>query len=390
MNSIHLFSFFIITYCSSIASSNYAMEKETPIIGEFSITGNKCCAAFISNEEIIITGNPSRIININTKKETALNNINTNRTPCLSQNKKYFMLYHKSILSIYDKKTKKNKLNTNVSFGDTDLLPECLSNQHKNTVLMGKVTETKKELMLYNYKTKNILSTSINKNLYPSPTGLHPTKQQICSQYDDTISLYEYDPQEKNYKKTALLKKCNAIDYPSIKYSPNGSLIALCDENNIEIINILFNYNIPSITYTVQHTENNFYHTIQFHPNNAILAAMLPTESDFIKLHYLESNKKHIFAEYLLPTPNYFYCEFVRNEAISFSPNGKYIMIQFNTQCVIRSVPTKVIYHPEGAHSKTFLAYCLLKEFSIYHNNLLPYDVIQLITNTLFEAFNYS
>jgi len=67
------------------------MEKETPIIGEFSITGNKCCAAFISNEEIIITGTPSRIININTKKETALKNINTNRTPCLSQNKKYFM-----------------------------------------------------------------------------------------------------------------------------------------------------------------------------------------------------------------------------------------------------------------------------------------------------------
>jgi WD40 repeat protein len=251
-------------------------------------------------------------------------------------------------------------------------------------------TETKKELILYNYKTKNILSTSINKNLYPSPICLHPTKKQICSQSDDTIYLYDYDPEENNYKRTAPLKKCDEIDHPSIKYSPNGSLIALGDENNIEIINILFNYNIPSITYTVKNTEDNFYHTIQFHPNNAILAAVLTTQSDFIKLHYLESNKEHIFAESRLSIPNNSYYERQRNEAISFSPNGKYIMIQFNNQCVILSVPTTVIYHPKGSHSKTFLAYCLLKELNVYHNNLLPYDVIQLITNTLFEAFNYS
>ena len=382
-----------------------AMENKPIIVAEFS-TNNPDYESFITDDHLVINNKKEcKIIDLTTRK-TITKIINTTSAKLSAHpNKNFFALSDTKKITIYDTKTGKEKWN--ILEDKNSAIHSCMFSPSDDTLFVWQIDYTPfYRLSAYNYRINKVLLTKIStdSSLTPPCMDIHPKKPQLCLRHhastskecyhqlvrvnsikqNDMIDIYDHDRGKSLYEKTkSLTAPSNSIW--CVKYSPNGSLLATVSKLAITLINLT---NGLAATLNQLPSYHDSFSSIEFHPNphSCVLVALLLTNCNhndlktpvdyYVILRYFDIHTKKIISEISL-SDIYPFC-WVKKEKVllSFSPNGKNLMVNLNDRCVILEVPHNVIYQPM-ALNKLLLLYKILDQ----HN--LPHDIMPLFL----EAF---
>jgi len=216
--------------------------------------------------------------------------------------------------------------------------PQCpIFSSLDNVVLLGYtkwnniVREYGYIIEKYNYKENCYTEHSFSN---PAPFACHPTKQQVCVACNfQKPAIYSIDNFSviKTMPLSDLMAHTNS--YTLCEYSPNGSFIATGNDMFLYIWNLRTE---KASMLPVVEREN--IQKIAFHPNNIILTLLSLNHHSCSIIRYWDLLTRKPIKE-MQPLKGI-------GLDLSFSPDGKKIVVAFNNRCVIYPVPHEVI-NPE-------------------------------------------
>lgn len=332
------------------------------------ITGvkNPQYVEFLTNEHVAIQDdNGCNIFDIATN--TNIKQISDKRDAHLAvhPNKKKLALSLDTTITIHDVTTNRYEYITH----DKVIISSAFSSSDETIFLHPHYTF--QQLIKHNYSNS---TTSIFLQYPPEECcraiACHPKKNELCIACDiGEITTYNQD----TCAEIQTIKNINGysrIPQRFCQYSPNGLFIVSGGSMSLNIIN--------TQSYTHRSFPSSLYHTVIFHPNSAVLTAVM--DGHFC-IHYYDIKTLELIA--YIPELSQFHKDFTTSKKISFSLDGTQLMIALSDKCVILSVPFEVIYQTDTKQRLPYLLF-LLKNLPLNQHNK---DIIPHLMYTLLETF---
>jgi hypothetical protein len=339
-------------------------------------------------DDCIIVSSDSGCHFVNPTTNTIIKQLPAKQNPRITihPHKTTFALWDAHNVHIYDPKTEKLKLQAQSQQPiHTVLLPPLddaflihYTDHNNSFVTRHPYSDIKKrDTFLYRYDEQDTLTIAFN-----------PIRQQIA-----VSSLWRFDlfdPTDLNTPITVSHIDLQELeDCPFCEYNPNGSLLALgrtLPDNELSFFIGILEFNTTTNSYIEQDIENtgSLIH-IKFHPNSSVLATLGTTgvNSDLMLDYWDVHTCQRIGAS--LPL-NYQFDNTrpLKSFMLSFSPNGKKLLVRIPGKCVVMDVPFEAIHKPDTNKNVT-LIYWLLNNYKRTHHNEIPDDIIQLLMHNLLE-----
>jgi WD40 repeat protein len=256
----------------------------------------------------------------------------------------------------------------------------------------------------YNYETGEKMNMGTQKI---SRVAFHPTEKFFYVCYPS--GGWHSQPMIEKYS-LITLEQTGGIKLPTncnpthILCSSNGSLLAVKDSNKtvhiikyshknthyqinyfelptIKTQQFIMNPITDTLTAIQQDVHTDTWTDMQFHPNSAVLATVMPLHIDRephqIVCYWDVQTQQLITTTPPLPTSRRHY-----TNNIAFSPDGKKLVMILPDKCIILPVPFEVLY--DTTNQLRHLYWFLLKENCDQHNT--PSDVQNLIMINLLEV----
>jgi len=272
--------------------------------------------------------------------------------------------FTESHLSIYNTSTGKKIWKTTLSSSTTD--SPAFSPTDDDVILIG---DFKDGILCFNYTNNTIRK-------YPFPfekTGIfnvpsfNPTKEEYITSRG---SIYTLSTNE-------LLFDLDSY-FTSSKYSPSGKLIVLCDIHGSCAI---FETQSQKINYLIKEPSSccNKIDAIDFDQTSRILA-IIPSLGKSIEYWNAETRTLIAISELPEQYKKIAYSPTSCNR-ITFSPNGKKIVIATGNQCLILQVPFELIYNMEAVYIPDTKNKCisLLSILNQFTSVSIPPDIKRLL-----------
>jgi hypothetical protein len=260
-------------------------------------------------------------------------------------------------------------------------ITSSIFNPHDTIITIRNDTvERINEVTEHNYITKQ-------KRSYPllfCPIAYHPTAKTTLSQYDSQIN---FSPHPITNKYETLQLNISPVD---CQYNPNGSIIATHDSNQICLIEIPSSPSqyLEILKYLNRINNVYSYDTIKFYPRGSVLATLSRNDQFRVEipkyvLAYWDVEQQEIINE----TPVYIKEDILNYHlsAISFTPNGKEIIVTAYRQHIIFPVPFEVIYQKDTRENFSYLLF-LLKNLKPDQAIDIPQDITKLLAHILLQA----
>jgi WD40 repeat protein len=215
----------------------------------------------------------------------------------------------------------------------------------------------------------------------PPTLAFHPKGHQICVAHNPgDISIYNNATAEQK----TIVSVVNS--YPFCAYSPDGNYIAAGDEYNIFILNPHKKQDIKSLKAlkkcALLKKKDNQCIAMAFHPNSAVLTT-LSKKNGAVQYWNVATRR-------LITTMPPLFCYDKKLSAyyryhLSFSSDGENIVITYQNNYHITSVPFEVIYQDQ-AKSKSTFAYLIFKSYLFDKHSKLPHEIVILLMRMVLET----
>lgn len=357
-------------------------EQQKPILlKEITAIKQPSNGTFLTDSTVVIRGtNKCSIFDIVTNKETRVSLDNTTHLS-VHPNKQKLALIHQNLIMIHNATTGKKELATAINrYSDASLF-----NPLNNTLLLWRKRQIN-ALVEYDYQDNFMIDTALNQYNNFLSIAFHPTKQEFIAALGEYGRAYEYEA-----KKDMFVQK-NQLNISTIfyDYSANGSLIAGGSPHNIYTLQSIFDKPV-----FFPKKDNDEYVYIKMHPNNAALATLSKSYIrywDVVKHQPFKSVQ--IISDYykdfnLTVNPsdessvqNYKYSD----PCLSFSPDGKKLLITLRHKCIVIAVPFEITYNADKKQVGPFV-YWMLKNYKIDSQQPLPEDISNYFMHILLATY---
>lgn len=315
---------FIISFACAIFASQscHAMD----IFKEITTVENPKSVAFIDDVRVVIGGEKCVIETLFNPDSVQIIDKSPTFHMAINKNKTRFAVSSENQLAIYGFNGKKIWSQKQPLSEYATLAFDAIS-----PVLFAYVPG---RLTTYNYGKKNLESRPIPSYFEcPSaPISCHPIQQKIM--YPSSENTYSTIRCTKQY--TIKLGCTTHEPIISATYNPEGDRIAIIyDQKGFSIYNPItnFRYNIPITKYPKKVVAT------AFHPHHPIIAVLFDDNA----LQYWNYQTMELLAARLhsKKKSDWFELLHLTTEHLSFSPDGKKLIVAFKNKCVVFHVPCR-------------------------------------------------
>lgn len=373
MNIKHIFIF-----CSLLTSTLFhtVFGMKTKNNYEIITPENKpTSVAFMQNNTIIITELNSFSVHNYTTKKTFSKEIETGIIHDIATNNKKnkFALSTTGALIVYNSKTKHPEWKSNIDNISTTKPISIAFNSQDDDEIISLVPAFNILQLSNGLKNKfidtNITNETTNISLCCNPKKpivAHPSSEQKL-----TIINYETLTHTKSPKYYSIV---------GASYSPDGQRLAIMNRDDLGS-SLFIEINDFTEDNTYKHDSNKLYISMAFHPNNQALALLTHDN----KIYYLNYHTGDFIKNFKAIDQDPLELHHSLEKRLSFSPDGRQLLVALKNKCLILPVPFNVRYEPE-AHERLWTTFYSLKKYADFY---LPSDIINVITEKLIEAHKY-
>jgi WD40 repeat protein len=358
-------------YLCIVALSCHAMEKATIPHANFrqlTIPTNPRQALYLTNNRVAISGEKGCSI-IDPTTDTLIKQISYISYPhiALHPNATKIALAYPEKVTIYNAQTGEQEWN--------------IKNPLLSTTIISSIFSPLEDSILINYPHNTTCHTRYNhKYLFFAAEHHHPNRPIIAFHPTKSLMCIADNPGDMTiiYQKTCNIESrlFSNASHEFCEYSPNGSLIALGNKKSMYILDP--ESTDPQTPLKIKKGER--VSCIKFHPNSAVLATLSNIRSI---VRYWDVVTQQLIVSM---APLSAYCsDFFNKNTLSFSPDGKNLLVTVSDKCFVTPVPFEIIYQSDAKKRAPF-AYWLLKNYQRTHNNEIPDEIIQLLMYTLLET----
>lgn len=358
-------------------------ENQHIIFREITAVKTPQKALFVTNDYAIVNGTHGCSV-INPKTNTILKTIcgRTWQDFALNPKKTKIALYNTDELRVFD-------IQTGNEEWKIDNFPTITSAifDHGDAIILT-MERTPCDSIIHNVCPYGIVKMNYKKNtcikkLFDKKFALflHPTKEYLYQTHLEYPAISMLDNELKQEKKIGL-QCCSHFDH-----HPQESLIIVSDSFNFWLLHTDLHHSVGfplDLDLTL--------HAIQFHPNGLYIAILFTKQHQNTKKFYLNYlTKSLIFTHRQMLIPDN--CDTVKNNDpdssiksyLSFSPDGKNVLITTPDAYFMGPVPFDIVYHDNTKEKSAFI-YWFLKNYYIDENTILPEDMKQFITHVFLET----